>query len=316
MELVSTITQNINFSNNIIKKIVSELKASLYNDNICVITTGSFAREEASKESDMDYFVVVRNGDDDLPIEERKIIVDIVNKHVSKDSGDTGTFGDDAIENLEDMLKNIGGSEDTNIKITRRMLLLLESKSLYNNSFYDDIIENIISIYIKNIKKEQIARFLLNDIIRYYRTITIDFEFKTSESGKCWGLRNIKLTYSRKLIYFVGILMVAKTQDLEKAKKLNILICYINMTPIERIEKIVSNDKLKEDIVNLYNFFLEQISDKSVRDGLNSIVDINDEKNESFTNLKSKSKEFSKVLKKAIGKTFNNNHRIHEAIIL
>ena len=88
--------------------------------------------------------------------------------------------------------------------------------------------------------------FLLNDIIRYYRTITIDFEFKTSETGKSWGLRNIKLTYSRKLIYFVGLLMVAKTQDLEKDEKANILIKYINMTPIERIECIVLDKEIKK----------------------------------------------------------------------
>ena len=316
LELGSTITQSIDFSKDIVKKIVNELETKLNNDNICVVTTGSYAREEASEESDMDYFVVVRNGKHDLSFKDKEIIINIVNKYVSKDSGDTGTFGDDAIENLEDMLKNIGGSEDTNIKITRRMLLLLESKALYNNSFYDEIIKRIISIYVKNIKKKQIARFLLNDIIRYYRTITIDFEFKTSENSKSWGLRNIKLIYSRKLIYFVGILMVAKTQDLEEAKKLNILIEYINMTPIERIKDIVSTMEAKEQIFESYDFFLKQISDKSIRDSLNSIIDINDEKNEFFTNLKSKGKEFSKVLKKAIDNTFEHNHRIHEAIIL
>lgn len=302
------------FSSSILEKIKNELDEKLDNKKICVVTMGSYARGEASEDSDMDYFVIVKNYESDLSYDEKQIICNTISNHISKNSGDTGTFGDDAFETLENMLKNIGGSEDTNIKITRRMLFLLESKALYNDDFYDEVMDKLINIYVKNIKTEQIARFLLNDIIRYYRTITVDFEFKTNEASKNWGLRNIKLTFSRKLIYFAGLLCVAKTMDLEKPAKITLLKKLFNQAPLERIEDIVSAD-LKKSIFKLYNNFLEEVSKPDTRKLLNSILTINDERNEVYKKLKKQSKEFSTILIKAMKETFDNKHRIHEAIL-
>ena len=304
------------YTKKILEEIKDELNNQIINDNICIVTTGSYARGEASEESDIDYYVVVKNGEYDLKYEEKEIIVNVINKYVAKKSGDTGTFGDNAIETLENMLRNIGGSEDTNIKITRRMLFLLESKPLYNDTMYDMVMDRLINNYVKNIKKEQIARFLLNDIIRYYRTITVDFEFKTSEAGKSWGLRNIKLTYSRKLIYFAGVLCVAKTQDLEKDEKIALLKDLFRMTPLDRIDTIVGNKEIKEKIFKYYDDFLQQISDQSIRKELNSILTINNERNKTFNKLKDDSKKFSQVIVEALKNTFDENHRIHEAILV
>ncbi len=206
-------------------------------------------------------------------------------------------------------------SDDSNIKITRRMLLILESKALYNNDLYNEVIKMLLNTYIKpNIADNQIARFLLNDIIRYYRTITIDFEYKTAEAKKSWGLRNIKLTYSRKLIYFAGILMVAQTFDKSREEKIKNFHQLINKTPLQRIDEIIS-DNCKEDIYSLYNKFLITISDKEQRDDLNKILTINDKKSDLFNELKKESKEFSTLLIRAINETFDKNHRIHEAIL-
>lgn len=293
---IAKIEEGIKFSNSILKQIRDVLDKELKNKNICVVTTGSYARGEASDESDMDYYVIVKNGEYDLSFDEKQIIINTINKYVSKDSGDTGIFGDNAIESLEYMLKNIGGSADTNIKITRIMLFLLESKALYNSSMYDEVLDKLLNVYVKNIKKEQITRFLLNDFIRYYRTITVDFEFKTSEIGKSWGLRNIKLTYSRKLIYFSGILCVAKTMDLEKDEKIKVLKEMFNITPLDRIEVIVNNSQYKEKFFASYNNFLKEISLPKTRKSLNSILTMESERNDEYTKLKENSKIFSKII--------------------
>ena len=50
-----SIEQVEKFSHNILNKIRSELKNKLTNSNISTITTGSFARKEASTESDLDF---------------------------------------------------------------------------------------------------------------------------------------------------------------------------------------------------------------------------------------------------------------------
>jgi hypothetical protein len=82
------------------------------------------------------------------------------------------------------------------------MLLLLEGEWLVNEAGFHSLRREILQRYIGDkMTDHQLSLFLLNDVIRYYRTMAVDYEFKTNEGDKPkpWGIRNIKLVFSRKL---------------------------------------------------------------------------------------------------------------------
>ena len=301
------------FSKEKIDAIQKEFKDSINNKNISIVTTGSFARGEANGLSDLDIFIIVKNNTNELLFDEKEKISQIVSKHIPKNVGDSGTFGIDAIETIENLLINLGGNKDDNAKFTRRMLFLLESKSLYNKEIYDYARSRLIDRYVDiNITDEQLARFLLNDFIRYYRTITTDFEYKVSEAGKSWGLRNIKLTFSRKILYFAGVLVVAETYKKKREDKIKTLQELLELSPIERIENIC---KANENALYLYDEFLSKISDDRTRKTLEKVQREERKNCMEYVELKNKSKEFSKELQNILEKTFDKDHPIHNALL-
>ncbi|EFU70296.1 conserved hypothetical protein [Aliarcobacter butzleri JV22] len=302
------------FSKEKINAIKKEFKDSINNKNISIITTGSFARDEANELSDLDIFIIVKNNTNELLFEEKEKISQIVSKHIPKNVGDSGTFGIEAIETIENLLINLGGNKDDNAKFTRRMLFLLESKSLYNEEVYNDAKNRLIDRYVDiSITDDQLTRFLLNDFIRYYRTITTDFEYKVSEAGKSWGLRNIKLTFSRKILYFAGVLAVAETYQKKREDKIETLQNLLELSPIERIEKICKDEG--EKALCLYDEFLSKISNNSIREILEKVQRERRKEYTEYVELKNISKEFSKELQNIVEKTFDKSHPIHNALL-
>ncbi|NMT03606.1 hypothetical protein HKB22_01490, partial [Vibrio parahaemolyticus] len=79
------------------EKIVNDIKETLIDieslgqNNVSVIVTGSFGRNEASKESDMDWFIISEESlDSALEQKLQKDVTQVVNEYVTKNVGNTG----------------------------------------------------------------------------------------------------------------------------------------------------------------------------------------------------------------------------------
>ncbi|MGJ0376919.1 nucleotidyltransferase domain-containing protein [Aliarcobacter cryaerophilus] len=313
------------FSEKIFKKLQKNISKEIDSKDFCIVATGSFSRGEASRESDLDYFVIIDEEKfPDKYFEKKDTLIiprecfsaplnKIIKELVPKDPGDTGTFGLEAIVSIQNLTSNLGGTGDGNKEFTRRMLFLLEGKYLFNEDLFEIFRKKLIEQYIKgNVSDHHLSRFFLNDIIRFYRTMATDFEHKVSEAGKNWGVRNIKLAFSRKLLYFAGLIVIAETAQKTRIKKIEETLEFLKMTPIERI-KYCTGNKSKQ-VLYLYNYFLTEISKEEVRKKLDEATPDNSKKNEEFRNLKNESKHFSWALSLLLKQTYDERHPIHHAL--
>ncbi|EGQ7944672.1 nucleotidyltransferase domain-containing protein [Vibrio cholerae] len=307
------------YSEKVVNKIREKLSEAFPKDSkISVVVTGSFGRNEASEASDMDWFVVVDEQYSESVIEQysesvRETVGCIVNEYVNKNVGDTGTFG--GIVRKDELLVNFGGDEDTNQKFTRRMLYLLESKWLFNENLYNELKREILSRYIKvGVTDSGLNRFILNDVIRYYRTICTDYEFKVYENDKKWGVRKIKLRFSRKLLYFSGLITVASTGSMSRELKLQKTEELLSLSPIDRIQKIFGKEQTST-MMEYYSEFLEKISKEEVRQSLDEVKRENRNQNEHYRNLKNLSEHFNWEMEKCFVQGFPPSHPIHAAML-
>jgi len=156
---------------------------------------------------------------------------------------------------------------------------------------------------------------LLNDIIRYYRTVAVDFEFKTVESSKPWAIRNIKLMFSRKLLYASGLCSVALTADAAHAEKIRLLEELFDLPVIDRMVDICGESAMTK-VLSGYNRFLEQIEDASFRKHLDGLpMDHNGRSDPQYRKLKNEGHHFTRHIMALFENTFGSVHPIRRAVI-
>ena len=168
-------------------------------------------------------------------------------------------------------LLHIGSrEEDSKNGFTARMLLILESKPLYNEVAYKSLIDEVVDEYFRDYEdhKERFRpSFLINDIRRYWYTLTVNFEDRRTrhpdseqDSGieardrRYWN--RLKIKYSRLLTCFsMQACLLQRGVDSEDVKD------YINMTPLERVvhlkDAIPATAQSVDEIMAGYEWFLK-----------------------------------------------------------
>ena len=296
------------FSNSQLSKLRTSIGGLGPGDQV-VLVCGSYARREASPQSDIDFFVISDENGTNVDEKLRQSIQETVEKMPAKD----GAFGN--VMKRSDLLVNIGGEDDSNKNITCRILFLLEADWLWNESGFHDFRRAILGRYIRDTMTDhQLALFLLNDIVRFYRTVAVDYEFKISSAvQKPWAVRNIKLVFSRKLLYASGVFSIAMTADRRWDEKIRILEGLFNMPVLERLAYICGRSQT-EGVLNSYNMFLGRMEDEDFRahlDGLNRGKTVD----EQFRALKNEGHNFTRELLKLFENTFESTHPIRRAVV-
>lgn len=293
------------------------IQSANFPSDCAVVINGSFARGDATPESDVDYFVLHERSEDNVT-ELRTLIKEKMPEVITgaglRSPSEDGAFAE--AESLNEFLRNVGGTQDPNDKLTRRMLLMLEGDWLTNEALVNKARSELVNnVYIKDLDDHQLARFFLNDLVRYWRTIGVDFAFKTGEGSnpKPWGIRNLKLLFSRKLIYFSGILMAAETVQRTTACKKERLLELSRMTPIARVSEVCGAEA--DRLIDYYATFLQKMSDPQFRALAESTKEDRSTHSPDFRVLKDLGQHFSLELDRVLNARYGHQHPIHHALV-
>jgi hypothetical protein len=289
------------------------------------VVFGSLARNEYTRpgKSDVDWTLLVDGLADSQDIDlvhGLRRLVEVEHKTPNK----TGPFGNLVFSH--GLIHQIGGGDDTNANTTQRLLLLLESEALYGRAVRSRVIRNILSRYILEDESflsgkhsEHVPRFLLNDVARFWRTMAVDFQTKKRERENVgFALRNVKLRFSRKLLYLAGLVTCfslciwqddpgaanawdANLAPQERGLRLVLFLEKIaNMPPLDLISKSLLDLGLVNDasrgFLEAYDEFLRLLSDASNRERLESLLPEQMAKNDLYQEARATSHRFQDAI--------------------
>lgn len=275
------------------RKRLADLFSKRRASDTSVVVFGSVARFEVTSKSDTDWILLV---DGSAAPEHKKQEIDVKQLLLSKkfiEPGQSGIFG--TFVGSHDLIHRIGGEDDLNSNTTRRVLLLLESLPVGDRAAYDRVRRQILRRYLDDDRglthgsgSVRIPRFLLNDLTRYWRTVTVDFVYKqVADQDKKWALRNAKLRMSRKLVYAAGLLRCffcnlddsaadARAALQPPGREVSLLLKYLEdqfaISPLETIAKACLDLDIREEtalsLFDSYNRFLAVLDNDQKRDEL------------------------------------------------
>jgi hypothetical protein len=295
-----------------LERLLTDLRAD--SSDLSVVALGSLGRNEWTSGSDLDWTLLVDGQANSDHLLVAQSIRNALEEAGFKRPGQTGIFGNMAFSH--ELVHNIGGQDDTNRNTTQRILLLLESTTLGpNTEAYRRVIAAIANRYLEEDaslprtsgKPHYVPRFLLNDIVRFWRTMTVDFASKQRDRGGAgWGLRNAKLRMSRKLIFASGLLMCflchesglewEEVSPNDDSPQLPYLIALAGRTPLELLaEALVRYDvenAAGPKMFGAYDEFLAVIDDSEKRKALEGLHPQDAGSDPVFENVRAISKQF------------------------
>lgn len=225
------------------RHIAEELGGFTRSQGLDIVAFGSMARGEMAPASDFDYLVIATKIVPDPHLIEifRQAALSALDTIGAERPGSSGLFG--GMIGAPDIVNQIGLDDDTNKSLTRRLLVLQESVCLNKHNHYEELVSSILGRYLHDYDGDEVPRvprFLFNDMVRYWRTIAVDYQAKRWQemAGTKWGLRYLKLRSSRKWTFAGSVLSMFMPVIETSATTTPYLMQQFAMPPLARIAQL------------------------------------------------------------------------------
>lgn len=250
-----------------------EALASLPAPGATAIALGSLGRLECRDDSDLD-LAWVHDGSligEGATTQHRRAAI-----RALRDAGfdiPEKTFGGSIA--IGTLLENIGGEQDTNLRLTYRALLLTESAWLLGEERAADVRARIFSVYRGGVTRGRFMATLLNDLLRYWRTVCVDYRYKIEEGSKGWALRYGKLRHSRKAWHLANLVLACAARTVAEGEGHDgYLEERLNLPPLLKMAEgldALGDARACADVWRRHDAFLALVADPEKRQRLESL---------------------------------------------
>jgi predicted nucleotidyltransferase len=285
----STLDERRQFADGRFKALSDEILEAqgICKNKACVYATGSFGRREASKHSDIDLFIVsLHDEQNGKSVDRLTKLNEILVKAVlirAATKLNFPPFSQDGRFLQHHMAKRLidatgSQTDDYENTFTARLLLLLESRPLVGEAVHEDVINEVIAKYWREYSGHSdrfMPGFLANDILRYWRTLCLNYEASTIQTKPAElapkerakrKVKNYKLKHSRMLTCYSALLQLLSVYVTNGTVAVADVQELVHRTPTERVEFVRDNIAIKTvgsligDFLGKYEQFLENTS--------------------------------------------------------
>lgn len=166
----------------------------------------------------------------------------------------------------------LGKSDEHLSSFGKRMLILLETQPVHGISAYGELVTKLLERYARGyVAKEPYKEwtFLLNDLMRYFRSLCVNYQWDFENNKQKWPIRNVKLRHSR-LIMYAGLLTLLGECSKEREDKVQWLRRHLFLTPLERLACVyaLNGEWCFHRVAGPYDVFLNKLNDSKAREAL------------------------------------------------
>ncbi|MGQ0594750.1 MAG: nucleotidyltransferase domain-containing protein [Gammaproteobacteria bacterium] len=247
--------------------LTSQLDSKQY-EHTSVVVFGSYARLDASPQSDLDNLVLTTSEQPASTNDASGVLSTVLADLSIPPPNARGVFSGGAYD-ASSLGNEIGGVKDDYNSMSRRLLLLLESRPIFGPAVHGDVVERLVRLYGGDVEEDPRKNyvFLLNDVIRYFRTICVNYQHTKLTEVEKWPIRNIKLRHSRLVMYASLVAMLGVLSTYREKDKNERLCEFIRLTPLQRLHRayLEVGDTGFYKVAGSYDVFLGFMNDPEAR---------------------------------------------------
>ena len=255
-------------------KLTAALSERVELANVCIYATGSYGRGEAGATSDIDLFFLDAGEPPAGKLAGISLMAQVIDTCHELDFPEFSHDGEYLeVHQLKELTDELGSpEEDAANFFTARLLLLLESKPVYNEAAYNTSVKHVAAAYFRDFPSRETnfrPAFLINDVVRFWKTLCLNYEHRrgagtesdaNAQSSVVTKFKNLKLAFVRLMTCYSLVVGLSFDYRRRGGTTPADLLRLVSMSPSERLEDLAAADSQLAELVTVvlekYSWFL------------------------------------------------------------